>query len=124
MDKIHSIMHYQIFSIQLWVYLLLVVVPFGANEVVSRSKSVVAKTLFQFVMRIVLMIPAVGTLLSAIPGLGAALHKMAGDATGLPPTFAQRRDAKKAAKPADAPKAEEKKDDAAITTTTTTEVPK
>ena len=122
MDKIHSIMHYQIFSIQLWVYLLLVVVPFGANEVVSRSKSVVAKTLFQFVMRIVLMIPAVGTLLSAIPGLGAALHKMAGETAGLPPTFAQRRAsrvAKKVAKPADAPAT-----DASITTTTTTEVPK
>jgi len=122
MDKIHSIMHYQIFSIQLWVYLLLVVAPFGANEVVSRSKSVVAKTLFQFVMRIVLMIPAVGTLLSAIPGLGDALHKMAGETAGLPPTFAQRRAAraaKKAAKPVDAPAA-----DAAITTTTTTDVPK
>jgi len=124
MDKFQAVMHYKIFSIQLWVYLVLVVVPFGANEIVSRSKSVVAKTLFQFVMRIVLMIPAVGTLLSAIPGLGAALHKMANDTTGLPPTFAQRRAsraAKKAAKPVDAPKVA---DDASITTTTTTEQPK
>ena len=119
MDKFQAVMHYQIFSIQLWVYLLLVVVPFGANEVVSRSKSVVAKTLFQFVMRVVLMIPAVGALLSAIPGLGAALHKMANDTTGLPPTFKQRRAARAAAKPAEAPKA----DDASITTTSTN-VPK
>jgi hypothetical protein len=127
MDKFQAVMHYKIFSIQLWVYLVLVVVPFGANELVQRSKSTVAMSLFQFVMRIVLMIPAVGTLLSAIPGLGAALHKMANDTTGLPPTFAQRRAAraaKKAAKPSDAPKAEEKKDDAAITTTTSTDVPK
>jgi hypothetical protein len=120
MDKIQAVMHYQIFSIQLWVYLVLVVLPFGVNEIVQRSKSTVAMSLFQFVMRIVLMLPAAGALLSAIPGLGDALHKMAGDTTGLPPTSKQRRAAKKAAKPAEAPKAA----DAAITTTTTTEVPK
>jgi len=124
MDKFQAVMHYKLFSIQLWVYFVLVVLPFGANEIVQRSKSTVAMSLFQFVMRIVLMIPAVGTLLSAIPGLGAALHKMAGETAGLPPTFAQRRAsraAKKAAKPVDAPKAA---DDASITTTTTTEQPK
>jgi len=111
MDKVHAllqtVMHYQIFSIQVWVYLVLMVAPFVLNEIVSRTNSIVAKTLFQFAMRALLQIPAVGVALSAIPGLGTALHKMANDVMGLPPTFAQRRAARKARKAA-VPKAEEK----------------
>jgi len=94
MDKVQAIMHYQIYGIQIWIYLALGVVPFVLNEIVQRSKSTVAMSLFQFVMRIILQIPAIGAILSSIPGLGAALHKLAGDSTGLPPTYAQRRAAR------------------------------